>query len=85
MTVCERVEAEKKWVVCSRYLEWVSYPFSSGSSRPRNQTRISYIAGGFFTSWATREAQCINTGSYSIPRIKVSGNRNIYKKVIWGP
>ena len=33
-----------------------SYPFSRGSSQPRNWTRVSYIAGGFFTSWATREA-----------------------------
>ena len=36
-----------------RILEWV---FSSGSSRPRNWTGVSCIAGGFFTSWATREA-----------------------------
>ena len=39
-----------------RRLEWVAYPFSRGSSQPRSQTRISCIAGGFFTSWATREA-----------------------------
>ena len=39
-----------------RILEWVAYPFSSGSSRPRNWTRVSYIAGGFFTNWAMREA-----------------------------
>ena len=39
-----------------RILEWVTYSFSSGSSWPRNWTRVSCIAGGFFTSWATREA-----------------------------
>ena len=33
-----------------RILEWVAYPFSSGSSRLGNQTRVSCIAGGFFTS-----------------------------------
>ena len=38
-----------------RILEWVAYPFSSGSSRPRNQTGVSCIAGGFFTNWAIRE------------------------------
>ena len=32
-----------------RILEWVAYPFSSGSSPPRNQTRVSCIAGRFFT------------------------------------
>ena len=39
-----------------RILEWVAYPISSGSFWPRNQTRVSCIAGGFFTSWAIREA-----------------------------
>ena len=34
-----------------RILEWVAYPFSSGSSCPRNRTGISCIAGGFFTNW----------------------------------
>ena len=38
-----------------RILEWVAYPFSRGSSRPRNQTAVSCIAGGFFTNWAIRE------------------------------
>ena len=38
-----------------RILEWVAYPFSSGSSRPRNWTGVSWIAGGFFTNWAIRE------------------------------
>ena len=39
-----------------RILEWVAYPFSRGSSLPRDWTGASCIAGGFFTSWATREA-----------------------------
>ena len=30
-------------------LEWVAIPFSRGSSRPKDRTRVSYIAGGFFT------------------------------------
>ena len=37
-----------------RVLEWVAYPFSSGSSQPRNWTRVSCIKGGFFTNWAVR-------------------------------
>ena len=41
----------------SPILEWVAYPFSSGSSWPKYQTRVSWIAGGFFTNWAIREAQ----------------------------
>ena len=42
-----------------RILEWVAYPFSRGSSWLRNWTGVSYIASGFFTSWATREAQAL--------------------------
>ena len=38
-----------------RILEWVAYPFSTGSSQPRNRTGVTCIAGEFFTSWATRE------------------------------
>jgi len=33
-----------------RILERVVYPFSRGSSGPRNQTGVSCIAGGFFTN-----------------------------------
>ena len=36
-----------------RILEWVAHAFSSRSSRPRNWTGFSCIAGRFFTSWAT--------------------------------
>ena len=39
-----------------KILKWVVYPFSRGIFWPRIQTRVSSIAGGFFTSWATREA-----------------------------
>ena len=37
-----------------RILGWVAYPFSSKSSQPRNWTRVSCIAGGFFTNWAMK-------------------------------
>ena len=40
----------------ARILEWVTVPFSRGSSQPRDQTQVSHIAGRFFTMWATREA-----------------------------
>ena len=39
-----------------RILEWVAYPSSRAFSRPRNRTRVSCIAGGFFNNWAMREA-----------------------------
>ena len=44
-------------ILQARILEWIAYPFSRESSQPKDQTLVSGIAGGFFTSWATREAQ----------------------------
>ena len=43
-------------ILQARILEWVAYPFSRESSRPRNWTRVSHVAGGFLTNWAIREA-----------------------------
>ena len=42
-----------------RILEWVAYPVSSRSSRPRTWIGVSCSAGGFFTNWAIREAQAV--------------------------
>ena len=47
-----------------RILEWVVYPLPRGTSRPRNWTRVCCIAGGFFTSWATRGAPAKPTSPY---------------------
>ena len=44
-------------VLQTRVLEWVDMPSFRGSSQPRDQTRVSLIAGRFFTVWATSKAQ----------------------------
>ena len=36
-------------ILQDRVLEWVAFPFSRGSSQPRDWTQVSCIAGGFFT------------------------------------
>ena len=36
-------------ILQARILEWVAIPFLRGSSQPRAQTQVSYIADGFFT------------------------------------
>ena len=78
----------------ARILEWVAGPSSKGSSQPRIQTQVSCIAGRFFTSWATREAQVtskltkekklylINTWEHGMAEIIL----HIYRKtldIIW--
>ena len=44
----------------ARILEWVAFPFSRGSSQPRDQTQVSLIAGRFFTNWAIREHNIVS-------------------------
>ena len=38
-------------ILQARILEWVVIFFSRGSSRPRDRTQVSYIAGRHFTLW----------------------------------
>ena len=47
-------------------LQCVAFPFSRGSSQPRDQTQVPHIAGRFFTSRATKEAQEYGVGSPSL-------------------
>ena len=54
---CRRILYKLSHMGSPVIVEWVDYPFSSGSYQPRNWTRVSWIAGGFFTNWAIREAQ----------------------------
>ena len=63
-----------------RILEWVAYPFSSRCLQPRHQTGVSWIAGGFFTSWATREALVYNL--YSVSKFTVL---KMWPKCLWNP
>ena len=37
-------------ILQARILEWVAFPFSRGSSQPRELIQVSHIAGGFFTN-----------------------------------
>ena len=56
-TLCDPMDCiVHVWILQARILEWVVFPFSRGSSQPRGQSQVSHIAGGFFTSWAIREA-----------------------------
>ena len=54
------------WNSPGQNTEVVRFPFSRGSSQPRDWTQVSCIAGRFFTSWAPREAQGCGVGSLSL-------------------
>ena len=51
---CRRILYQLSHKGNPRILEWVAYPFSRGSSWPRNWTGVSCIAVGFFTNWAMK-------------------------------
>ena len=53
-------------ILQARILGWVAFPFSRGTSQPRDQIGVSCIAGRFFTSWAIREALFTLTAPNSI-------------------
>ena len=60
LTLCDPMEPARflcPWDSQARILEWVAFPFSRGASQSRDRTQVSFIAGWFFTCWATREAQ----------------------------
>ena len=44
-------------ILQAKILEWIAMPTFKGSPQARDQTQVLCIAGGFFTIWATREAQ----------------------------
>ena len=54
--VCNPMDYTVHGILQARVLEWVAFPFSRGSFQPRNRTQVSRIAGGFFTSWDTKES-----------------------------
>ena len=76
-TLCDPVDCSPPGsslhgILQARILEWVAISFSRGSSRPRDQTRVSRIVGRRFNLWATvpqnfikvyKRSQIISEGS----------------------
>ena len=50
LTLCNPMDYTVHGILQARILEWVAFPFSRGSSQPRDQTQVSRIAGRFLTS-----------------------------------
>ena len=61
-TLCGPMVYTVHGILQARILEWVALPFSRRSFQPRYWTQVSHIAGRFFTSYATREAQEYGSG-----------------------
>ena len=61
--LCSPPYSSVNGILQARVLEWAAMPSSRGYSWPRDQTRVSCIAGRFFTIWATRESPSTHKGS----------------------
>jgi len=48
--LCDPMDYTVHGILQARILEWVAFPFSRRSSQPKDQTQVSHIAVGFFTS-----------------------------------
>ena len=46
--LCDPMDYGVHGILQARILEWVAFPFSRGSSQPRDLTQVSCIAGRFF-------------------------------------
>ena len=70
-TLCDSMDYTVHRILQARTLEWVTFPFSRGSSQPRDQTQVSHITGRFFTfepqrkpkhphgNWKSRMCMCV--------------------------
>ena len=56
LTLCYAMDYTVHGIPQARILEWVAFPFSRGSSQPRERNGVSCIAGRFFTNRAITEA-----------------------------
>ena len=56
LTDCSPPGSSVHGILQARILKWLDIPFSRGSSLPRDRTQVSYIAGSFFTVWATEKS-----------------------------
>ena len=50
-TLCNPMDYTVYGILQARILEWLAFPFSKGSSQPRDRTQVSHVGGRFFTSW----------------------------------
>ena len=70
-------------ILQDKLLEWVAFPSSRGSSQPRDRTQVSHIAGGFFTSWAAREAHSMSQGNFQMDGENVNNGKGTWVCKIW--
>ena len=67
---CSPLSSSVRGILQARTLEWVAISLSRGSSRARDRTQVSHIAGRRFNLCSTREALKYKTPSTNIKDFK---------------
>ena len=65
-TLCDPVDYTVHGILQARILEWIAFPFSRGSSQPRDQAQVSHIAGGFLPAEPQGKPKNTKVGSLSL-------------------
>ena len=63
-------------ILQAKILQWLAIPFSRGSSRCRDGTQVSCVAGRFFIIWVTREAQPLKQPGITLAHSRYLKNGN---------
>ena len=74
--LCNPMDYMVHRILQARILELEAFPFSRGSSQPRDRTQVSCTASGFFTSWATREALLVVLSIIKVISIRIEYFQN---------
>ena len=65
-TLCDSVDYTVRGILQARILEWAAFPFSRGSSQPRDQAQVSPIAGRFLPAEPQGKPKNTGVGSLSL-------------------
>ena len=82
-TLCNPMDYTVHGILQARILEWVAFPFSRGSSQPRDHTQVSCIAGVFLTTNTTWEAPYKLANHHKL--IHKSSNTPIKRLILTSP
>ena len=78
--VCSPPVSSVHRILQARISEWVAIPFSRGSSQPKVQTFISYIAGRFFTTEPPGKLQIYTVLYVNYSSVTLEGKKKKKKK-----
>ena len=85
LTLCDPIDYIVHGILQARILEWVAFPFSRGSSQPRNGTGVSCIAGRFYTKWVIREGTGCEKKKKKSERMEIENLLELLNKCSDGP